>query len=635
MALQHIPLTEEDFRKSRWEEAIINCERNECSDYSLAFANRVQQATTDGDPQLQEIFTLLALITYFRLNLDSPPDPFGPRGIVMSGFPIPSLDTIGDAHWAVLKTLAPDISDAEMRARVADVLWTKARPRDYRMAELAITSYLEAAEILENIDFGVPQEVRLERAMQLAASLRNPKYMTELTQRIEALLDKHDGEGATPTFVDVSFMELLQAHKHDDPLKHAAMVERAAVHAESNHNWDLARSLWRIVARWHAIAGDADKQRVAFRRGSETHVQEAEDALARTPPSYTAASHHLATAIEAYRRIEGYKQIEGIQERIDELHKTLLKYQMKTVGEMAAFADEIDVTELVRRATETVQGKTLEEALVSLVLLGSSPKVSALRSQLEENAQRFPLQHRIGQVMQNEDGKIVGRSPGMVSDDPSDMSAAIKTRLHQNANLYQQLHAQSVVEPARQQINLEHSARISDFIPFVQNNPFIPPGRDLIYARGLHAGLTGDFLTAAHLLIPQIEHSIRFVLNSREVITSGLDARLIQDEVDLNELLYLPVVKEILGEDITFDLQGLLVERFGSNLRNRLAHGLISHNGFYTWEVTYLWWLTLRLCYLILIATPGPENSGQIEAAEMQEVVEDRLEEMNDEGTAL
>lgn len=149
---------------------------------------------------------------------------------------------------------------------------------------------------------------------------------------------------------------------------------------------------------------------------------------------------------------------------------------------------------------------------------------------------------------------------------------------------------------------MDHNVRIDDFLGIVFNSPFVPPGREYIYAQGLHAGLTGDFLVAANLLIPQIENSIRYLLIKQDVITSGLDAQGIQDERSLNTTLYLPETINILTEDITFDLQGLLVERSGSNLRNRMAHGLIDQNGFFQPEVVYLWWLTLRLCCLPIVA---------------------------------
>ena len=55
-------------------------------------------------------------------------------------------------------------------------------------------------------------------------------------------------------------------------------------------------------------------------------------------------------------------------------------------------------------------------------------------------------------------------------------------------------------------------------------------------------------------------------------------------------------VIEAFGEALAFDLRGLLVERMGANLRNRIAHGLMSDADFSGTDVVYAWWLALRLC---------------------------------------
>jgi len=104
-----------------------------------------------------------------------------------------------------------------------------------------------------------------------------------------------------------------------------------------------------------------------------------------------------------------------------------------------------------------------------------------------------------------------------------------------------------------------------------------------------------------HLLIPQFENSIRHILTEAEKITSGIDSDGIQDEKSLNTTLYLTEIKELIDENILFDLQSLLVERFGANLRNLMAHGLMSHHEFYSHNGRYLWCLMLKLCCLPII----------------------------------
>jgi Domain of unknown function (DUF4209) len=117
---------------------------------------------------------------------------------------------------------------------------------------------------------------------------------------------------------------------------------------------------------------------------------------------------------------------------------------------------------------------------------------------------------------------------------------------------------------------------------------------------------------ATHLLIPQVEHSIRVLLANAGVITSSLATGGIQNEYNLNQTLvdekFAGPLTKILGEDLVFDLRGLLIEHGGSNLRNRVAHGLLDDGEFDSAVAVYLWWLVLRLCCLPIIseiAQPG------------------------------
>lgn len=100
---------------------------------------------------------------------------------------------------------------------------------------------------------------------------------------------------------------------------------------------------------------------------------------------------------------------------------------------------------------------------------------------------------------------------------------------------------------------------------------------------------------------------MRYILYHLGVITSGIDDDGIQDEFNLNKMLsasdYAEPLAKFLGEDFVFDLRGLLVERFGSNLRNDMAHGLIDHDHFYSESGCYLWWISLRLYSLPVLAT--------------------------------
>ena len=298
----------------------------------------------------------------------------------------------------------------------------------------------------------------------------------------------------------------------------------------------------------------------------------------------------------------------------EELHGRLLEYQVRTRDEMVAFSQDMDLSKFADQAREQVKSKPLGEALLAMISGCTSPNKAHLREQVKEMS-KDGIWMLMERSVVDERGRVVARKPSFFSDDPEEVERATRAEMLSQANQYRQTYAVAFIHPAWRQINLDHDVRIRDLLPVVLNNPFVPGGHEDTYARGLLAGFKGDFLTATHLLIPQLENAIRHVLSRSGVIVSKLDTFGIQEEKDLGALLYEPKLEELLGEDLVFDLQGLLVERFGVNLRNRMAHGLMEDDEFASPTVLYLWWLVLRICmiYVLVNRNPKRDEAGEAE----------------------
>jgi hypothetical protein len=187
---------------------------------------------------------------------------------------------------------------------------------------------------------------------------------------------------------------------------------------------------------------------------------------------------------------------------------------------------------------------------------------------------------------------------------------ALLSATHEQHELARGICAQGIIEPARRKIWCDHGVAEKDFLPLVTYNPIVPAGREQLWARALYAGLSGDFVQVAHIAIPQIEHAIRSLLNRRGVITTSLGGDGLQEENSLGTLFEKPELAEILGVDRIFDMKSLLTERGGANLRNKVAHGLMPHDELYSLPVSYLWWLTLHLCFLPTIAEMAAAAAG-------------------------
>ena len=111
-------------------------------------------------------------------------------------------------------------------------------------------------------------------------------------------------------------------------------------------------------------------------------------------------------------------------------------------------------------------------------------------------------------------------------------------------NLWRNLSANAIAA-ARAQIVLEHPVSQRDWDPLVTDNPFIPPGRERIFAEGLHAGLTGNLLVAVHLLCLSLRIRFARYLPAAGAITSKLNNEGIQEEKHIQELLYMPEFEQL------------------------------------------------------------------------------------------
>lgn len=590
------PLTKEDFITSGWKEVIDGSERKECRSYERAFWNKAKQAQSAKSITKQAVFEILASVASAGIKPESNDEFFGEV-----------LQNLTEEHLNFLSEIALEISDPELQARVADILWVK--KRDYRMGQLAVDAYLGSAKQLEDDEKWIYCTQRIERALRLAPKFRDK--LEVIFVYIEEVLDRYKGEDST--WLSAKLMELLLEFQFGDPKKYTALAEKAATLAELNNEWRKARNYWEIKARWHLREKDGEQERTAQMRAAETYVKEAEDALKRTPPSYLVASHFMVYAVEAFKRVRGTKEETTIaKERAEEVHKILLLYQEESTKELITVSHQgVDISSEVEQARGYVRGKEFQDALFALALLGTPPQVSRLKQEVIQTAHDYVASH-FPQVKTNDKGKFVAhQSASILSSDSNEVEEATRFEMYKSAIFYQNFHAQAYIEPARDQINMEHSFRINDLLPIVSYSLFVPQGREYLFAKGLYAGLNGDFLTSTHILIPQIENSIRELLWRKQgVITSKLQNGL-QHEYDLNKMLYLPEITSILDEDTLFDLRGLLIEDKGSNLRNRMAHGLINDNKFNSCIMSYLWWVTLRLCCLpILINQQKIENSN-------------------------
>jgi len=589
MPLEDLTPTIEDFTNTAWEVVIQQIENGTCDEYYHLFLTEAQRAAEGGNRSSEAVFILLAAVTSFHPNLEKHEQPFGPM-MVMAGSRSAIPDDLTPAHLTVLEQILPSITNDDLRSRVADVLWVQVRPRKFQLAQLAASAYLEAlGRLVEQVP--VKAVERLERAFQLAASLgRKNETFDKVSGEAERLLNKLDPENTS--YLPRRCLELLEKFSAGDAASLAKSAEDRARKAEANKDWETARSFWELKIRWDRKLGEGEAEIASLDAIANTLEQEAEAILESSDPNYFFAGEILQQAVEAYRRAPG----RAAEERRS--HLRLLEVQKQSRTQLQTLSKEVDISEMTEQSRDIVRGKSFREALMLLPFVAKLPNYERLRQSVMEKMKKHPVLFLFSALHLDEEGRVSSRRPSMLSDDPKEREAVVLAEIYQDMVLHRELSVAGQIEPARKQILLDHDPRLEDVARLLRHAPFVPENRIHLLCRGIYDGLMGDFVSASHILLPQVENSIRYVLHQAGAVTSTLTSKGTQEGYDLNRLLYLSEAKEIFGVDAVYDMRGLLVEHVGSNLRNEMMHGLMSDGRFFTSEVIYLWWLVLRLCLL-------------------------------------
>ncbi len=165
----------------------------------------------------------------------------------------------------------------------------------------------------------------------------------------------------------------------------------------------------------------------------------------------------------------------------------------------------------------------------------------------------------------------------------------------QNIGIQHKFSVAGQIKPALTEFVCSYFITEQSIREIFHSHPFIPDGHEYYYIKGIKAGLDGDYLTACHLLIPQIENSLRFILKQRGEEPTGLHGDGTQERNGLKSLLENTHIIDVLGIDITTNIQALLLDKIYGNLRNQMSHGFIPAGQFFSHSAIYTWWLILHI----------------------------------------
>jgi hypothetical protein len=583
-----------DFKSVDCEAPLAETRTVNCFSLGEMYRKAAEATKKDGNEAALRVYSLLQAVTQIHFKPHDRAEPYGPI-LVMDGRRSVIPDDLRGEQSAVFAEIAPVIKNAGLRARLADIAWLNDR-KLYASAQLAISSYIEAVRMVmegkatlffdEETATSHNSVDLLRRACQIAnhtgwkAADADP-LKTLISDIRQAAFASHDASGY------IRIGQLSLDYETCEPIDVAIQADNIA-ELEGAHP-DTERLLWELAARAYRHCGMEDESPRCLVSAAECYAKMADAAASKG----MVAASWLMTAIKALRGLRGTK------ERRQELEARLREAQASISDEMSVISVPLDLSKIADDSRKATAGLPLVKALFGFATADTSPTPEKLRERALSQGAENPLSAIIPMGIHDDEGKLVAQSPGLGTDADE---TAIRHLILRDEALRREITAKGTIEPARRVIVAEHGLNSRHFMPIVELSPFVPAGYEDIFAVGFARFIGGDFVSALHTLVPQLENSLRHILKLAAIDPSSIKNDMTQENRTLSTMLDKDraALEKIFGPAIVFEIENLFDFRGGPALRHEIAHGMVSWNGCHGPDAIYACWFIYKLCCLPL-----------------------------------
>lgn len=564
-----------------------------------AIEAKQKQIKDTGKVDIEAILHLLwGVFSMFFHFPEGQKHPFGPLASFPDGKRTMLPEDLTEKELVCLEELVNISQNFEFNSRIYDLLWI--RRRNHQYAQKAFSAYLQLIEQRkDNTDWPTLGDW-LKRATQIALELgdKAPERITIKNNLMELFAEsKKNCMNTERRFWPSAILDIILENRLADNWE--SMGDEVSGIADSlKGQYHEAREYYDIASKYYQKANKPDSA-----RKSKLTLAQLWEEEARGYTDGFLRAHRFENAIEAYRNVGGES------EKVEDLIKELKKANQQVVSQMKPITVPVETSELIKIADEALKGKSGLDALLIFISLNNSQSYSRSEKSATEMISKHPLQALIGKSVLTSEGNVAAKLPDIHNDDGKDR---ISAEIIHYYNMGQQLAGATTLYKATQII----SANINDLDKVVneliEGSEFVEKGRIELYKKAIIEGFKGDLLQFTHIIIPQIENSVRSIYFKNGLKTTKALQGGVQRERDIDDLLSDSEAEKIFGKDMLWEMRSLLIEQSGPNLRNRLCHGLLNVGDFNSPFTVYLLWLILSLIVGFKKASHSGEISGEI-----------------------
>jgi hypothetical protein len=494
---------------------------------SVSFKEKLKLIKNTNNKELESLLTLLLTIFSFYYIQNDKKYPFGPTEEQPDGSYAMMLEKLEDKDLDNLEEILQITENPEFNARICDILWIRGNYHVY--AKRAVDSYLNCLE--KNEEFMEITKIEcFRRVMQISLQIKDKEQINNIKIKIFNLFENSRKTCFNPqsAYLPYNLMQIIVENELADNWQE--MGDKLVGIAKGfpiSPGCDAPRDYYNLAAKCYHYAKQLDKENDAKLSIAHHFEQEAECFNNTETPDGFNMAYRIKKAIDVYRKSGGQK------EKVEQLIFKLKEANKITINQMECVTGEAKIDGILKSIEENMKGKEGKELIKTFILLHKPSSYQGTKKAVENINTKFPLQSLISETTIVPEGNISTKSPGMINNS----NGRLEQDIIKKYNLSQGFIASVAFRKGIAIILNSNGFWKNAIKELVKDSLFVPKERGNIYVRALLAGINGDNSLFLHLIIPQLENSVRYIFGLNKFKTTSVQQTGVQREIDLNQLL--------------------------------------------------------------------------------------------------
>ena len=475
------------------------------------------------------------------------------------------MEDLDERGTAIIEEALPLFEPFWIRAQLADILWLKTG--DHRYAQTAAFANLSLFEASYDPEDWISCFQAAQRAFRIAIKLgRNHAVFLAALVKIDEVLRKVDG--TDPLFLSLNLIKMVAPYAGKEQLQHyLSLSQKLFTQAKAGGEASelVIQAAYRVYADLLHRTNKDNKVRALNLELAE-HYEALADDLTERP------IHAELMLQKAYNLYDKKRD----RERCLQLRGKLKHTQQERLKSMASIPFEFDAAPIQKNIETLFHGLSRQEAILAFGECAMLYKVEEVRQGVLTDHQKNVFSSLFSKRFIDEEGRLVKILSPLDLRDPQEDASLLREHMVHYVSERRSLGETICLQLAYHKVRERGAVAPDDLSFLIDRNALIPEERRAIIRTGLQLGLNGELYASLHILLPQTENLLRELVKLCGDMPTYLKEDGTEDIKPLSQLFDSQKLREAYDEDLLFTWKTLLDERGGPNLRNEIAHGVLS-----------------------------------------------------------